>query len=142
MDQGFSGKWTLVKNASHSTAPLADLLQEVKANGPDLTIQSRFPEPANGIAPLVFLGILTNTLKLKTDGHEVTNQIGPFLQISKTTLDGSSLTTEWQAEINGDRVQGKWVRTLSDDGKQVTLQINESSTKGQTGEATLVLKRK
>jgi len=52
------------------------------------------------------------------------------------------MTTDWHAQINGDEVQGKWVRTLSDDGKQTTLQITESSTKGQNGNATLVLKRK
>jgi hypothetical protein len=52
------------------------------------------------------------------------------------------MTTDWHAVVNGDPVEGKWVRTVSDDGKQTTLQITETSTKGQTGNATLVFKRK
>lgn len=141
-EQGFSGKWALVKDASHGTESLPDLHQEIKIHDSDVTIQNRFPEPANGIAPLVFLGIMTTAIHLRTDGNEVTNQIGPFLHLSKTTVDGNTMTTDWHAQINGDEVQGKWVRTLSDDGKQVTLQITETSTKGQNGNATLVLRRK
>ncbi len=141
-EQGFSGKWQMVKDASHSSEPLADLHQQVKIHDSDITIQNQFPEPANAIAPLVFLGIMTTSLHLKADGSEVQNQIGPFLHLSKTTLQGNTMTTDWHAQINGDEVTGKWVRTLSDDGKQVTLQITESSTKGQNGNATLVLKRK
>lgn len=141
-EQGFSGKWALVKDGSHSTEPLPDLHQDVKVHGSDVTIQNRFPEPANAVAPMLFLGIMTTSIQLKTDGTEVTNQIGPFAYVSKTTLDGNTMTTDWHAEVNGDSVQGKWIRTLSDDGKQTTLQINETSTKGQNGNATLVMKRK
>ncbi len=141
-DKGFSGKWSLDKNASHGSEPLADLHQNIKDGGSEVTIQSAFPEPANGIAPLLYLGIMTTNLKLKTDGQEITNQIGPYMQVSKTTLDGNKMITEWHTEINGDPVQGRWVRTLSDDGKQMTLEITESSTQGQKGDATLVLHRK
>lgn len=141
-EQGFAGKWQLVKDASQLSVPLGDLHQEVKIHDSDITIQNLFPEPANGIAPLVYLGIMTTSLHLKSDGNEITNQIGPFLHLSKTTIDGSTMTTEWHAQINGEEVQGKWVRTLSDDAKQTTLQITETSTKGQNGNATLVLKRK
>lgn len=141
-DKGFSGKWQLDKNASHASEPLDDLRQDIKQGDSDVIIQSRFPEPANGIAPLLYLGVMTTALRLTTGGQEITNQIGPFLHVSKTTLDGNKMTTEWHAEINGDPVEGKWVRTLSDDGKQLTFEITESSTKGQKGEATLVLKRK
>jgi hypothetical protein len=141
-EQGFSGKWSLVKDGTHSTDPLPDLHQEVKIKGSDVTIMNRFPEPANGIAPLVFLGIMTTAIHLKTDGSEVTDQIGPFAYVSKTTLDGNTMSTDWHAVVNGDPVQGKWVRTVSDDGKQTTLQITETSTKGQNGNATLVFKRK
>jgi hypothetical protein len=141
-DQGFSGKWVLDKKESHGSEQLADLLLDIKPDGNTIVIQNRFPEPANAIAPLLYLGIMTTTLKLNTDGSETTNQIGPYTQISKTTVDGNTMTTEWHSEINGDPVQGKWIRTLSDDGKRMTLQINESSTKGQSGDATLVFHRK
>jgi len=70
-EQGFSGKWQMVKDASHSTATLADLHQQVKVHDSDVTIQNEFPEPPNAIAPLVFLGIMTTAVQLKTDGSEV-----------------------------------------------------------------------
>jgi hypothetical protein len=141
-DQGFSGKWNMDKKASHGSDPIDDLHQDIKQSGTDLYIQSRFAEPKNGIAPLVYLGIMTTTLKLSTNGEEVTNQIGPFVQTTKTTLDGNKLTTDWHAVVNGDPVEGKWVRTLSEDGKTMTLEITESSTHGQKGDATITFKRK
>ena len=113
-DQGFSGKWSLVKDASHSSADLGDLHQQIKIHDADIVIQNQFPEPATAIAPLVFLGIMTTSIHLKSDGSEVQRtQIGPFLHISKTNMDGNTMTTDWHAQINGDEVQGKWVRTLS-----------------------------
>jgi hypothetical protein len=58
-------------------------------------------------------------------------------------MDGDrKLTTQWAAEIRGDQVQGHWVHTLSDDGKHMTLHIEESSTHGQHAEATLEFVRK
>jgi hypothetical protein len=141
-DQGFAGKWVLDKNNSQGSEMLADLRQDTKQSGTDFTIQNRFPEPANGVAPLLYLGIMTTSITLKTDGQESKSQVGPYMLVSKTTVDGNTMTTEWHSEISGDPVQGKWVRTLSDDGKRTTLVITESSTHDQKGNATLVLRRK
>lgn len=141
-DQGFAGKWVMDKKNSHGSEMLGDLRQDIKQNGSELTIQSRFPEPASGVAPLLYLGIMATAVSLKTDGQETINEIGPFKHISKTTLDGNKLTTEWNSTINGDAVQGKWVRTLASDGKHMTLEITESSTHGQKGDATLAFTRK
>jgi hypothetical protein len=121
---------------------LGELRQDIKQSGSNLQIRSLFPEPANGIAPLLYLGIMATDFKISTDGQEVVNQVGPYMVTTKSTLDGNKLTTDWQSSINGDPVQGKWVRTLSDDGKHMTLEITESSTKGQQGNATLNLIRK
>ena len=140
--QGFDGKWVLDKASSKSPEVPDDLKQEIRQKGSDVTIQSLFKEPANGIAPLLMLGIMTSSLRLTTDGQELQNQIGPFAMTSKTTLDGKTMETEWSAVVNGDPVQGHWTRTLSDDGKRMTLHVKESSTKGQGGEATLQFVRK
>ena len=141
-DQGFSGKWVMDKAASHGSEMLGDLRQDIKQSGSEVTISSRFPEPATGIAPLLYLGVMTTSLRLTTDGQPVTNHIGPFDQVSKTTIEGNKMTTEWTADKNGDQVQGKWVRTLSEDGKHMTMELTESSVKGQKGDATLMFKRK
>ena len=141
-DQGFSGKWVLDKKSPKAPQCPDDLRQDIKQQGSDVTIQSRFKEPENGIAPLLYLGIMTSTLQLTTDGKEVPSQIGPFQIVSKTTVDGNKMETDWNGVVNGDPVQGHWTRTLSDDGKHMTLEIKESSTKGQGGQATLQFVRK
>ena len=140
-DAGFSGKWALDK---HSNAPqgLDDLEQRIKQNGNDITIDSKFPEPKSAVVPLLYLGVMTTTMHLSADGSEVQNQIGPFQQGSKTTINGNQMETEWTAMVNGEQVQGHWTRTLSPDGKHMTLIIKESSTQGQHGDAELHFTRK
>ena len=140
---GFEGKWVIDKqspSARDADFPIG-LTQRIKQSGSGYTIESQFPEPKSGIVPLLYLGIMATRLNLATDGSRSQNQIGPFQQAAKTTVDGNSMTTEWVAVVKGDQVQGKWIRTLSEDGKHMTLQVNETS-KGQTRQATIVFKRR
>lgn len=141
-DQGFGGKWVLDKKSTSAPQSPEDLREEIRQQGSEITIQSRYKEPANGITPLLYLGVMAGSIRLTTDGQETPNQIGPFQVVYKTTLEGNKMETDWNGVVNGDPVQGHWTRTLSDDGKHMTLQIKESSTKGQAGEATLQFVRK
>ena len=140
--QVFDGKWVLDKHSPKAPEVPDDLRQEIRQKDSDVIIQSQFKEPANGIAPLLMLGIMTTSLHLAANGQEVHNQIGPFAQTSKTTMDGNKMETDWTAEVNGDQVTGHWTRTVSDDGKRMTLHVKESSTKGQGGETTIQFVRK
>ena len=137
---GFEGKWTIDPQSTGDEPVPVNLVQEIRQKGPNLEIQSKFAEPAGGVVPLLYVGILTNNLTLSTDGSVQQNQIGPFQQASKTTLDGTTMTTEWTAVIKGDDVNGKWIRTLDPDGKHMTLEIHESS-KGQDHQAMLKFRR-
>jgi hypothetical protein len=138
----FSGKWVLDKQSPRpGDAPNA-LETKIKQDNSGLTIESTFKEPENGVVPLLYLGLMTNKLRLTTDGQEQQSQIGPFMATFKSTLDGNKLTTEWAAQIKGDQVQGHWVHTLSGDGKHMTLEIKENSTHTQHAEATLYFVRK
>lgn len=143
-NSGFDGKWELEKNQSTATAPLPEGLQEqIKQKGSELVIQSRWREPANGITPLVLLGVMVSELRLNTNGTQTTSQIGPFAAATTTRQDGdNSLKTDWQATINGQSVTGHWIRTLSSDGKNMTLDIQQQSSDGKTGTAKLVFRRK
>ena len=138
----YNGKWVLDK---HSTLPgdaPNDLQTKIKQDNSGLTIESSFKEPANGVVPLLYLGIMTDKLHLSTDGQEQQTQIGPFMAVFKSMVDGNKLLTDWKAQINGDPVEGHWVHTLSEDGKHMTVDIKESSTHGQHAEATLNFVRK
>src|SRR6266496_900457 len=141
----FDGKWVLDKKANNTaTVPPPDNLQQtIKARGNNISIDSTFKEPANAITPLLYLGIMVTNLKLNADGSEAVNQVGPFMQTTKTTVDGNKMETEWVAKhTSGEVVNGHWTRTLADDGKHMTLEIKESSTQGQSGTATLNFVRK
>ena len=93
---------------------------------------------------------MTERLQLKTDGTQSEASIGPFELRSKTNQDGKTLTTDWKANIeNGSApgqqegsVEGQWVRTLSDDGRQLTLQLKGKISDGRTIDATLRFNRK
>jgi hypothetical protein len=138
----YSGKWILDKHSPRpGDAPNA-LETKMKQDNSGVTIESSFKEPDNGVVPLLYLGIMTNRIHLATDGQEQQTQIGPFMAVFKSTMDGNKLTTDWKAQINGDPVEGHWIHTLSDDGKHLTLEIKESSTHGQHAEATLQFVRK
>jgi hypothetical protein len=138
---GFEGKWVLDGGSSGDEAVPLNLVQKMRRNGPDIEVDSTFAEPSGGLLPLLYVGIMTNTVLLSTDGSERQNQIGPFQQVSKTTMDGTTMSTEWTAVIKGDDVNGKWIRTLQPDGRRMTLEIHESS-KGQDRQATLQFRRK
>lgn len=138
--RSFEGKWVLDKNASNTATipPPEGLQQRIKGSGNDIVIESAFKEPANAITPLLYLGIMITNLRLNGDGSETVNQVGPFMQTSKTTVDGNKMDTDWVAKhTSGEVVNGHWTRTLSDDGKHMTLEVKESSKQGQTGTATL-----
>ena len=138
----YSGKWVLDKKAPRpGDAPNA-LETKIKQENDGFTIESSFKEPDNGVVPLLYLGIMTNKLHLSTDGQQNQTQIGPFMAVFQTKADGNKLMTDWKAQVNGDPVEGHWVHTLSEDGKHMTLEIQETSTHGQHAEATLNFVRK
>jgi hypothetical protein len=140
--EGFAGKWVLDKHSPRPGDAPNSLETKIKQDSSGLTIESSFKEPDSGVVPLLYLGVMAEKVRLSTDGQEQQQQIGPFMATFKSMMDGNKLTTEWAALIKGDQVQGHWVHTLSDDGRHLTLEIQESSTHGQHAEATLQFVRK
>ena len=137
----FSGKWVLDKKKSPNPANApAALIQEIKPDGDKLIVKSRYDQPQDGMYPIFWVGIMTDELDLTTDGNETVNSIGPFDHRSKTTLDGNKLTTDWTAM--GGQVQGQWVRTLSDDGRHMTMEVHGKCTDGRQMTATLFFNKK
>ncbi len=141
-DEGFAGHWILDKGSPRPGDCPNQLEQKIKQDSSGLTIESTFKEPENGVVPLLYLGVMTTKLHLNVNGEEQQNQIGPFQMGSKTTLNGSQMETEWKARAKEDEVNGHWVHTLSSDGRHMTLEIKESSTRGQNAVAKLYFVRK
>jgi hypothetical protein len=140
---GFDGKWELDKAQSTATSDIPDgLEQQIKHKGPGVLIQSRWRELNNATAPMVLLGVMVSELSLKTDGTSSTTQMGPFAASATTKEDGNNMTTNWQTTVNGQAVTGHWTRTLAEDGKSMTLNIEQTSSEGKPGSAKLVFKRR
>ena len=139
---GFDGKWNLEKNKAQAPGAPEDLQIEMKQDGSKLVIKSKYREPANATYPLLWVGIMTTELELTTDGNEKVNQIGPFAHNSKTHIDGNKMTTEFVASNGTGKVEGQWIRTLSPDQKEMTLQILTQASDGRKLDQTLVFRRK
>jgi len=141
-DEGFSGRWVVDKGSDSSPDAPIGLVSKIKQDNSSVTIESAFKEPENGLVPLLYLGIMTTKLRLGLDGQTQQNQIGPFQMAARTTVNGNTMETEWTAVVQGDSVQGHWTHTLAPDGKHMTLEIKETSTKGQSGSSTLHFSKK
>jgi hypothetical protein len=139
---GFEGKWVLDKNKTHAVGAPQDLQIEMKQNGPVMTVKSKYREPENAVYPLLWVGIMTYELDLTTDGTEKVNQIGPFAHNSKTRIEGNKMITDFVASDGPGKVDGHWIRTLSPDGKEMTLQVLTASSDGRKLDQTLVFRRK
>jgi hypothetical protein len=139
----FEGKWKLDKKKTQATGAPEDLEYEIKADGSNgFVIKSKYREPKSAVYPLMWVGIMTYELPLSLDGSEKTNQIGPFTHVSKSTIDGNRMVTDWKAAMENGNVEGQWIRTVSPDGREMTLQIISKASDGRTMDQTLVLRRR
>ena len=132
-------------SADAITALTRTLFQErqaVSGEAPIANLIKAASTEKDAVYPLLWVGIMTYELPLSTDGSEKQNQIGPFMHVSKTTLNGSTMTTDWRATIENGNVEGKWIRRLSPDGKHMDLQIIAKASDGRNMDQTLVFKRK
>ncbi len=139
---GFAGKWELDKKKTVVKGGPEELRQEIVLKGTDLVIKSKYIEPKTNIYPLMWVGVMTYELPLTTDGAEKVNQIGPFLHTSKTVVEGNKMTTDFTATIEGGTLTGRWLRLVSDDGKEMSMQVATKSTDGRTMDQTLHFRRK
>ena len=115
----------------------------VNQSSTELRISSRWKEPENGQYPLTLVGLLTPKLTFSSDGREDLNQAGPFVIHSKTRWNGTRLTTTWStSELMGTTFNGQWIRSVSADGRESTLDMHATSSQGRRSDASLKFRRK
>ena len=140
---GFSGTWDIDKNQSTASSELPDALQQqIKHKKSEMVIKSKWIDRRDGVSPLVLLGVMTTELKLKTDGRQVNKQFGPFMTTTSTTQVGDAVVTKWQVNANGEPISSEWRRTLSPDGRTMTLDITQALRNGKNSTAKLVFWRR
>jgi len=139
----FQGKWVMDKKTSPSaTVAPANLVQEIKEDGDKIIIKSQYQQPRNGLYPIFWIGVMTEQIELPKPGYEMTSNIGPYEYKAKTTQDGNKLITDWTATLQPGSVEGQWVRTISDDGRKMTMDIKGKCSDGRIMEATLYFTKK
>lgn len=139
----FLGKWEVDKEKTSAASAPGKLKCEIEKNGgKGVVIKSQYVEPKNSVYPLLWVGIMTYELPLNVDGTPTTNHIGPFTHVSKTTVADNKMITDFTATLENGNVTGKWVRTVSSDGREMTLQIQSKASDGRRLDQTLVFKRK
>ncbi|MBC7928762.1 MAG: hypothetical protein H7039_24215 [Bryobacteraceae bacterium] len=139
----FVGKWQLDKKKTQAKGAPEELQFEIKPKGDNsVIIKSKYSEPKSNMYPLLWVGVMTYELPLSIDGSEKQNQIGPFVHVSKTQIEGKIMTTDWTATLEESNVQGKWIRTVSDDGKEMNLEIIAKASDGRNMDQTLVFRKR
>src|SRR5437016_1742419 len=131
----FSGDWRVV--SATGTTPPEEFSMQVTQSSTSLHVTAHWTEPANGQYGLTLLGLTTPEVTLSTDGREDLNQAGPFVFHARTLWSGALLVTNWTtSEFSGASFQGEWVRSLSADGHEMTIEIRANSSKGRSEEHT------
>jgi hypothetical protein len=138
----FEGKWALDKKQNKDAQAPGNLVEEIRRQGGNIVITSKYDQPKNGVYPIVWLGIMTEKLELNPDGRQFTTTIGPYKYASKTTVFGNSMVTDWNAVDRPGSVKGQWIRTLEDDGKTMRLRVKVNASDGKSYDRVLVLKKK
>jgi len=139
----FSGHWML--DVAKCEAPVAppEMEQVVEYKDHVLRWTTTLADANASRMMLPFLmGIADPKEQLRTDGVEETVRNGPFERTSRTVWDGHKLVTTWTMKTPQDPPEGKWVRSLSADGKMQTIDIEFRSAMMGTVQAKLVFSRR
>lgn len=144
----FSGHWKLDK--TRSTLPSHspdDLVEVIDHRDPQLRVTTTSKDWSGDFTQNIEKPIALTLFSLTipewiatTDGVERSQKYGPDQLKSKTHWDGDRLITAWTLERDGKpEMTGEWVRSLSADGKTLTLNVQaRDPERGGQGEANLV----
>ena len=137
----FSGEWELVSAAG--TTPPEAFVMLMNQSSTVLRGNAHWTESENRQYGLTLVGLITPELIFSMDGREDLNQAGPFVIHSKTRWTGARLITKWStSEFLGMSFEGQWVRSVSVDGRELTLEIHANSSQGRHSDAVLKFRRK
>ena len=131
-----TGVWELV-SASGTTTPPGFVMRATQSDG-SLRVASEWTPPEDGKYGLTLIGVTVPQAAFSFNGSEDVNQAGPFVVHSNTRWEGPRLVTAWNtSEFRGTSFKGTWTRSLSEDGRTLTLQISADSSEGKHSEAVL-----
>ncbi len=134
------GEWTLDK--SFGVTPPKSFRIKVEAGNNQVTIRSHWEEPRDGRYGLTLIGVTIPELTLFATGREQAVQAGPFVLRCSSAWRNGNLVTQWStSEFMGSSFRGTWTRAVSKDGSTQTLDIDASSSSGESSRARLIFHR-
>jgi hypothetical protein len=120
----FSGRWELDLAKSEAPATPPAMVQNVEYDYPTLRWTTVFKDANAGRMTLPFLMVIADREgEVTASGNEEVVKTGSFERRSRTALEGQRLVTTWTMKTPQDSPEGRWVRSLSADGKTQTVEI-------------------
>jgi hypothetical protein len=139
----FSGQWKLDITRTQTPAELPGMEQTIEHKEPSLKWSTKIStQDGSAMLPPFLMGIADPEGNLITDGKEIIRTVGPFERRSRSEWQGQRLVTTWSVKTPQDPPHGKWIRSLSADGKTQTVDIEFQSEMMGTIQAHLVFSRR
>ena len=139
----FSGRWVLDLTKTEAPAQPPEMEQVIDHKDPVLKWTTKFKDTGASETMLPFLiGIADGQAEVRADGKEEAVKNGPFERRSHTVWDGQRLVTTWTMKTPQDPPEGRWVRSLSADGKTQIIDIEFRSAVMGTVQAKLIFSKR
>jgi hypothetical protein len=134
----FSGTWTLDADRTEGPFTPPAMTQVIDHKDPVFKWTTKFKEEGTPKLPVFLTGFAVPSGEVKTDAHYETTKIQAGERETRTMWNGQRLVTTWTIRTLHDPSQGKWQRSLSDDGKTQTVDLEYRSAMMGLVQAKLV----
>jgi hypothetical protein len=139
----FSGQWKLDLARTQAPADPPEMEQTIEHKEPALKWSTKIgTQDGSPMLPPFLMGIADPQGELTTDGKETVKTVGPFERRSRSEWQGQRLVTTWSVKTPQDPPHGKWIRSLSADGKTQTVDVEFQSEMMGTVQAHLVFSKR
>lgn len=137
----FSGTWELDVDRTEATFTPPAMTQVIDHKDPVFKWTTKFKEESPKL-PMFLSGFAVPSGELRTDAHYETVKVQAGERETRTMWNGPKLVTTWTIRTLHDPSQGKWQRSLSEDGATQTVDMEfRSAMMGLVQAKLIFLKR-
>jgi hypothetical protein len=134
----FSGTWELDPDRTEGPFTPPAMTQTVDHKDPVFKWTTKFKDEGTPKVPMFLTGFAVPSGEVKSDAHYETVKLQAGERETRTMWTGQKMVTTWTIRTLHDPSQGKWQRSLSEDGKTQTVDIEFRSTMMGVVQAKLV----
>ncbi len=137
----FSGTWELDLDRVEGPFTPPAMTQVIEQKDPVFKWTTQIRQDGVKV-PMFLTGFAAPNGETKTDGHYETVKIQGGERETHALWSGQKLVTSWAIRTLHDPSDGKWTRSLSEDGKTQTVELQFRSAMMGLVQATLVFVRR